>query len=137
MRKKLINIKSNSGFTMYDLIAALTIFTLFTGIIGSLMYSSFKTNMQVKISGTAMYYSMQILEDIDKIAYEDVKDGMERSYINKFSIPSGFTINIDVSNYNAGNNKEDLIKKVKLTISYSLGEKTESIVINKLKVKEI
>ena len=139
MKKKLIKIKikSNSGFTMADLVAALTILALFTTIIGTLMYSSFKSNLQVKMSGASIYYAMQILEDIDKIPYEDVKNGMENNYISKFSIPSGFTINIDVSNYNEGNSKEDLIKKVKLTISHTFYENAESIVINKLKVKEL
>lgn len=139
MKKKSIriNVKSNSGFTMVDLITALAIFAIFTTVISTLMYNSFKTNIQVKMSGASIYYAMQILEDIDKISYEDVKNGMESEYISKFSIPSGFTINIDVSNYNEGNNKEDLIKKVKLTISYELSDNTESIVINRLKVKEL
>ena len=134
---KKINLKSNSGFTMADLVAALTIFALFTTIISTLMYSSYKSNMQVKMSGASVHYAMQILEDIDKISYENVKNGMESSYISKFSIPSGFIISINVSNYNEGNNKEDLVKKVKLTISYEFSGDTESIVINKLKVKEL
>lgn len=137
MKKKLINIKSNSGFTMYDLILALIIFTMFTTIIGTLMYSAFKSGLQVKMSGSSIYYAIQILEDIDKITYEEVQNGMESSYISKFSIPSGFTIDIDVSNYNKGNDKKDLIKKVKLTVSYELSGETESIVINKVKVKEL
>lgn len=134
---KKIKIKSNSGFTMTDLVVALTIFTLFATVIGTLMFSAYKTNIQIKMSGAAIYYSLQILEDIDKISYEDVQDGMESGYINKFSIPSGFTLNIDVSNYNEGNNKEDLIKKVKLTISYKLFDDTENMIINKIKVKEV
>lgn len=132
-----INIKSNSGFTMADLVAALTIFALFATIISTLMYSAFKTNLQVKMSGASIHYAMQILEDIDKMPYENVKNGMESSYINKFSIPSAFTISIDVFDYNEGNSKEDLIKKVKLTMTYEFSDDTESIVINKLKVKEL
>ena len=137
MKKKLLNIKSNSGFTMADLVVALSIFVIFTGIIGSLFYSAYKINMQVKMSGNAMYYAMQILEDIDKIPYDQVTNGMEESYISKYSITSGFSLEIDVSNYNEGNSKEDLIKKVKLTITYDLAGNTEEIVVNRLKVKEI
>lgn len=132
-----VNIKSNSGFTMADLVAAITIITLFTTVISTLMYSAYKSNIQVKLSGTSVYYAMQIIEDIDKIPYEDVKNGMESDYISKFSIPSGFTINIDVSNYNEGTTRKDLIKEVKLTISHTLSGSTESLVINKIKVKEL
>lgn len=139
MRKKFkkINLKSNSGFTMVDLVIALAIFALFATVIGNMMFSAYKTNLQVEMSGASIYYAMQILEDIDKIPYEDVKNGMESSYISKFSIPSAFTVNVNVSNHNEGTNKEDLIKKVKITITYEFSGNSESIVINKLKVKEV
>ena len=134
---KKINFKSNSGFTMTDLVTALIIFSIFTGIIGTLMYNSFKTNLQVKMAGTAANYAIQILEDIDKISYDKVINGMESSYKSKFSSPNGFDLSIEVSNYNEGTDKEDLIKKVKLTITYSLAENSENLVIERLKVKEI
>ena len=134
---KKLNFKSEAGFTMTDLIAALIIFSIFTGIIGTLMYASFKTNLQTKMAGTAGNYAIQILEDIDKITYDEVKNGMENSYKSKFSIPSGFDLNIDVSNYNEGTDKEDIIKKVKLTITYNFAGDSEQLVINKLKIKEI
>ena len=65
-----LNIASNKGFTMTDVVIALIIFTIFTGTIGSFMYASYKMNLQTKMSGSAVNYAMEILEDIDKIAYE-------------------------------------------------------------------
>ena len=53
-QKNKINIKSNSGFTMADLIAALTIFTIFTGIICGLFYSAYKVSLETKLSSTAL-----------------------------------------------------------------------------------
>lgn len=132
-----LNLKSEKGFTMTDLVVAIMIFSIFTGIIGTLMFSSFKTNLQTEMADIAGNYAIQILEDIDKITYDEVKNEMENKYKSKFKIPEGFDLNIEVSNYNEGNNKEDLIKKVKLTITYKLGEKSEKIVFNRLKVKEI
>lgn len=134
---KKLNLKSEAGFTMTDLVAALIIFSIFTGIIGTLMYSSFKANLQTKMAAMAGGYAVQILEDIDKITYDEVKNGMENKYKTKFSIPAGFDLNIEVSNYNEGNNKEDLIKKVKLTITYVFAGNSEQFVVNKLKVKEV
>lgn len=134
---KKLNLKSESGFTMTDLIAALIIFSVFTGIIGTLFYSSFKMNLQTKMAGTAGNYAIQILEDIDKMTYDEVVNGMENNYRNKLSIPTAFDIKIEIVNYNEGNNKEDLIKKVKLTINYSLAGKNEELVMNHLKIKEV
>lgn len=134
---KKLNLKSEAGFTMTDLIAALIIFSVFTGIIGTLFYSSFKINLQTKMAGTAGSYAIQILEDIDKLTYDEVVNGMENKYKSKLNIPAGFDILIEVSNYNEGNGREDLIKKVKLTINYTLAGQSEQLVINHLKVKEV
>lgn len=136
MRK--LNLKSEAGFTMADLIAALIIFSIFTGVIGSLMYTSYKTNLQTKVAGIAGGYAIQILEDIDKIGYDEVVNGMENAYKDKFGIPSQFNIHIEVSNYNDDeNSKEDLIKKVKLTIEYTFAESSDRFVVNRLKIKEV
>lgn len=135
MRK--LNFRSDSGFTMTDLIAALIIFSIFTGMIATLMYTSLKMNLQIKMAGAAENYAIQILEDIDKIGYDQVTNGMEDSYKSKFGVPTGFDLSIEVSNYNEGTSKEDLIKKVKLTISYEFAGNSEKLVIEKLKIKEI
>lgn len=132
---KKINLESESGITMMDLIVALAIFTIFTGIITALMFSSYKTNLQLRMSGAAINYTIEILEDIDKISYDEVTNGMEEAYRTKFEIPSGFNLNLDVGKYNSGS--ENLVKKVKFTISYEISGKTEKIVINKLKIKEV
>ena len=135
MRK--LNFRSDSGFTMTDLIAALIIFSIFTGMIATLMYTSLKMNLQIKMAGAAENYAIQILEDIDKIGYDQVTNGMEDSYKSKFGVPTGFDLSIEVSNYNEGTSKEDLIKKVKLTISYEFAGNSEKLVLEKLKIKEI
>lgn len=133
---KRINMKSNSGFTMSDLAIALIIFVIFTGIIGSLFYATFRMTLQTKMSSSAIKFAIQVLEDVDRIPYEDVTNGMEASYVSKFSIPTGYKLSLEVSNYNENNDKEDLIKIVKLTMSYEISGAKDSIVIQKLKIKE-
>lgn len=130
-------IKSNSGFTMTDLVIALIIFLIFSGLVATAFYASYVTNSKIKITASATNYSIQILEDIDKITYGEVQNGMESMYRQKFSIPEGYNLKIEVTNYNDGNDKEDLIKNVKLTIEYKITGDTEKIIINKIKVKEL
>ena len=140
MKQKVItklNIRSESGFTMQDLIVAMILMTVFVGTIAGLMYSSYKLNYESRVAAQAVNYSVQILEDIDKIPYEDVQSSLAQSYVSKFSIPAGYQVNLEVSNYNEGNNKADVIKIVKLTISYTFGGNTENIIIQRLKVKEV
>lgn len=130
-------IKSNSGFTMTDLVGAMIIFLIFSGLIVTAFYNSYVVNSKTKITASATNYSIQILEDIDKITYDEVQNGMENTYRQKFSIPNGYILKMEVTNYNEENEKEDLIKNVKLTIEYKIAGDTEKIVINKIKVKEL
>lgn len=130
-------IRSNSGFTVTDLVIALIIFLIFSGLVVTAFYASYVTNSKIKVTASATNYSIQILEDIDKITYAEVQNGMENMYRQKFSIPDGYNLKIEVTNYNDGNDKEDLIKNVKLTIEYKITGDTEKIVINKIKVKEL
>lgn len=131
------NIKSNSGFTMTDLVVALIIFLIFSGLVVTAFYSSYVVNSKTKITASATNYSIQILEDIDKITYDEVQNGMENTYRQKFSIPDGYSLKMKVTNYNEVNDKEDLIKNVELTIEYKIAGDNEKIVINKIKVKEL
>ena len=131
------NIKSNSGFTITDLVVALIIFLIFSGLVVTVFYSSYVVNSKTKITASATNYSIQILEDIDKITYDEVQNGMENTYRQKFSIPDGYSLKMKVTNYNEGNDKEDLIKNVELTIEYKIAGDNEKIVINKIKVKEL
>ena len=130
-------LKSNKAFTITDLVIALIIFLMFSGIVVTAFYAVFKSNSKIKLEAAATNYAIQILEDIDKITYNEVQNGMENNYRQKFSIPDGYSINIGVTNYNEGNDKEDLIKNVNLKIEYKILNDTEKIVINKIKIKEL
>lgn len=130
-------LKSESGFTMYDLIVAMFLITLFVGLIASLMYSSYKINMETNLMMQASAYSVQILEDIDKIAYEEVDSSLASKYKSDFSIPAGFNVNLEVSKYGEEQNLQDVMKIVKLTISYEFSGNTENVTITRLKIKEI
>lgn len=135
---KKFNLKSENGFTMQDLMIAAFVIVLFVGLISSMMYSVYKTNIRADLTARMSTYAIQILEDIDKIAYEEVNSNLSSKYIEQFEIPSGFNVNIEVSNYGEGlQNIEDVMKIVKLTISYELQGETEEFVVQRLKIKEI
>lgn len=135
--KKIINIKSDHGFTMQDLVAAIIIFAIFTGVIATLMNTVYQLNYKIRMTASATNYAIQILEDIDKIAYEDVNSSLTNVYINQFQIPKGFDVKLDVTDITEETGKQDIVKKVKLTISYTLYNNTEDLIIQKYKLKEL
>ena len=77
-------IRSNKGFTMQDLAIATLIITIFVGLISTLMYSVYKTNVKTNLTSQMATYAVQILEDIDKIPYEDVKPELADEYKSDF-----------------------------------------------------
>ena len=133
-----LKIKSEKGFTMQDLMIAAFVIVIFVGIISGMMYSVYKTNLKMDLTARMSMYAVQILEDIDKIAYEEVNSSLASKYIEQFSIPSGFYVDIQVSKYGEElENIQDVMKIVKLTISYTLQGETEEFVVQRLKIKEL
>lgn len=132
--KKYINSKSEAGFTMQDITIAMMILMIFIGIIGGMFVTLYKLNTQIKVTANATYYAMQILENIDKIAYEDVTESLESKYAEEIQ---GYQINLEIEPYNDQYHTMDLIKKVKLTISHESFGETGSFVVQRLKIKEV
>lgn len=132
-----VNLKSEKGFTMTDLVVALIIFSMFTGVLASFLFSTYKTQLQAKLAGEASFYAIEILEDIDKTGYDNVINNNESYYKSKFSIPDQYNLKVEVTNYNEGTDKLDLIKNVKLTLDYGINNEKESIVISAVKAKEV
>ena len=133
-----INLKSQKGFTLQDLVIACLIFTAFVGIIGTLMYSVYQNSLRADLSSQMTVYAVKILEDIDKISYEDAQLMTGDQYKAKFSIPAGFDVDLQLTDYGEGVTYiEDVMKIVNLKISYTLAGETEEITITRLKIKEM
>lgn len=133
-----LKIKSENGFTMQDLLVACFIFILFAGLIGTLMYRVYETNIRASLTSQMCMYAVQILEDIDKISYEDAQSKTGADYKEQFSIPEGFNVELQFTDYGADKAYiEDIIKIVDLKISYTVANQTEEFTVRRLKIKEI
>ena len=123
---------------MEDLTVAVIIIITFVGIITSLMYSVKKLNIETDLTAQMTSYAVQIIEDIDKISYEEVNEELAKTYNEKFSIPKAFKIDLKVSKYGEGmENMKDLIKIVDLKISYTFKGNEQKFTVQKLKIKEM
>ena len=99
------------------------------------MYQITEVKLSTQLSAEATVCAIQILEDIDKTDYDLIQNGMENSYRNKFQIPSGFAIRIDVidSAYTIAGQPT---KRVELRIKYKFKGRDEELAITRYKVKE-
>ena len=86
----------------------------------------------------AVYYAIRIAENIDKMSYEEVTDNLNSDLTTEYQLPDGFTGKVEVENYNKyDTTKQDIIKKVKITINYTFLKEERNYQIEKLKIKEM
>ena len=138
MKNILKKIKSCKGFTIQDLVIAVLVLTIFAGAIGTTFVAVFRVQSKTSLDEAVTLYAIQIMEYIDRVAYDEVKSSEETSEFEDFcrdyfGIPEGITIKIksDEENYNK------TIKKIELTLFYKFGDETYQLLLEKFKVKEI
>lgn len=131
-------LKSNKGISMADVVIALLILIILSGVIGNILYQIAYNNAALRMNVIATDYAVKIAEYIDKIPYENVTNGMQITEINGEQIIDKFNVSIEVENYNNDDStKEDIIKKVIITVNYNILKETKNYKIQKLKIKEM
>lgn len=131
------NIKSNRGATVTDVVTGVLILILFTGILTTSFYNIYKHNALIKYNSQAVDYVVKILEYTDRIKYEEVTNDLNNTIKEKFSIKNNFDVKIEVENYNKEDEqKEDIIKIVKVTVNYKAAGEKHNYSVQKLKIKE-
>lgn len=136
-KKNLLNIKSDKGFTMYDLAIALIIFTMFAALIGSLIVTTYKVQVNTEVDEVVTLYAIQIVEYIDKIGFDEVTNELSNTLPQQFGLPESITLNIQVSDYNPNQETEIYTKKVSVDLKYDFDGEQKNILINRLKIKEL
>lgn len=130
--KKIIS--NNKGITGVDLTIGIIVLTLYTGVIISLMSRSYQLSKEIQMSANAMSYATIILEKVDEKAYEDI----DADFVSKLQSSGEVKMSSDYTiDFSTEELEKDLFKKVKVSVKYNLNGETKSLVINKLKIKEI
>lgn len=131
------NLKSNKGFTMQDLVIAITVFMLFAGIVGTLLVNTFKVQADSQVDEVAVLYVVQVAEYIDKISFDEVESGIGDSISKKFNIPAKMTLTINVEDYKPTAETGEYVKEVDINLEYNFDNDSRNIRVQKLKIKEL
>lgn len=128
-------LRNKKGLTGVDISIAVIAIILFSSIILSLMYNVKLENLKIKAKVQANIYLTEIAEKIGIADYDDVTS--ENTNLFPGEITDAYIAKIEVSKFSdEDTTKEDIIKKVKITISYKIGNKTYEESLQRLKVKE-
>ena len=135
---KKVKLKSNKGVTITDVVVAVIILSVFTGVVGNLYYLIAKNNNLIKYNTVAVYNAIKIAEDIDKISYDEVTEDLNTNIKDRYNIPEGFSAQVKVVKYSdEDSTKQDIIKRVNITIKYKFLKEDKTYHLEKLKIKEI
>lgn len=127
--------KSNKGFTGIDIVLSIIIVITFTSIIVSLMYSVKMENYRIKAMAISNIYLVETLENIGIANYDEIKSDNTDLFPQEMS--TEFEKKIEVTSISdEDTSKEDIIKKVKVTIAYKIGNKNFEETAERLKAKE-
>ena len=136
-----MNLRNSKGFVGVDMTLAIVAVIIFSILIIALISNNLIENLKVNKKALATIYLTETLENIGIAKYEDItKDKIEhiaQNLIPKDSVEKGYTIKIelDESTSFGAEQTEDIVKKVKVTISYSVGNKKYEHYMERLKAK--
>lgn len=133
-----MKINSNKGFVGVDMVLAILAIIIFSAIIVPMMYNNFLENSKINRRALAIIYLTETLENVGIAAYDDVT----QENINNF-IPSdigeyNYEMKVEVTNDDlvlSSEQQDDIIRKIKATISYKLGNKTYEHSMERIKAK--
>jgi len=138
-------IKNEKGFTLIDIIVALIIILLFMSLISIIFFNITKTSKEIERESQATYIATNIMEAYKSLKYENVlvtntetnPDGItildgtqigEGDNKQTISILDGYSAKVKVVNYApAGEEHNDLVKKITVTVKYKVANKEKSV----------
>lgn len=130
-------LSDNKGVTGVDLVIAVIVIAIFTGVITHLMASIYKMSIEIQKSANANAYATMILEKIDEKSFEEVTDNFVDNLKNngEVNIDDDYTITMNITAIDGID--ATLMKKVALKVEYNINGEKKQLFINKLKIKEI
>ena len=129
---------SESGFTGADVLIAIAIITLFTGLVTSISYNIYLATMSTQRMSQANAYISDVFAQSDKLYYDDVTTNGLTTYFNDKYKNTAYTVTITVDQYKPnGDASLDLVKIITMNVKYKVGSKDQKLEMTKVKQREV
>lgn len=154
-------LKKEKGFAATDGIMAILIISLFTGIIATILYNIYISNVSLKRMSTATLYIVDMFEYVDKIDYEDLDldndanaiteeysflelaqnsgtpedQNLQRMWKIEGEPEKGYSVILTLDKYNPNNEAQDLVRQLTMTVNYKVGNRNQEITMTRVKTK--
>lgn len=143
-----VNLKSEKGIAMSDVIVAVLLIAIFTGVIATIGYNIAVTSSSLKRMSAVTNYITTVFEHIDQMYYDDVTTANVEMYCMSISDlknqnvnntdwdGKGYNVEIKVEQYKPEETSMDLVKVIELKVSYKLNGKLQEINMSRIKKRE-
>lgn len=129
-------VKNNRGFTQADIVIAVVAIIVFTSVILALMYNVKLENTKLKGKILASIYLTETLENVGIADYDSVTEENKEQLTPEMTDVFDSKVSVSKIIDEDTTKTEDIIKKVKVTITYKIGNKIYEESAQRLKVKE-
>ena len=141
-----MKIKKNNGLAGIDIIIAIIAIMLFSTLIISMIHNNLIENVKLKKENLAMIYITEIFEsigiqDYNNEAYNSLSgeyteilvanDLVTQEILDNFKVEMAVITELDGVTDN-----EDILKKVRVRLTYNIGNKTYVSSMERMKIKE-
>lgn len=129
--------KRNNALAGIDMIIAVFSVIVFSVIILTLISNNVLENVKTTKETMAMIYMTEIFEKIGIADYDAVLEENKDSFVTE-EILNNYEVEMEVTDTfeNIEEKNEPILKKIKLTLKYEIGNKTYSCSMQRLKIKE-
>ncbi len=131
-----MKIKKANGFVGIDMAVTLVAIMAFSGLIISLMYYNYLSNVKLKKNALSTIYLTEVFENVGIANYEDVTQENVNNLIPSTLAKDNYEIDIKVDNNLNLSQSNNIVKKITAVISYTINNKEYQYTMERLKVKE-
>lgn len=139
-----MKLRNNKGVTGVDISVTLVIVVLFVGLIATLVYNFSSTSQSVNRKADAINIAIQKVEEIKNTTYDELTSGTSTEYKDKngqtvgngpYKVETNITKHKESSYVESLSTEEvnklaDVIKIVKVTVSYTVQKSTQKVEIS-------
>lgn len=141
-------IKKEKGLAGLDLTIAVAAIIIFSTLIVFLMGNNVTENIKLKKDTLAMIYITEIFENVGIEDYSNLESGNYEDITNNsyddsienlipLDIGDRYNVNLTITNkFENIDNNEDIIKKIIVTLKYSVNDKEYICSMERMKIKE-
>ena len=133
-------IKNQKGFTGVDVVVSIVLLAIFLTVISTVFINIYLSYTNSQRNTVAMSYATQIAELVDKLYYADISDASDsklNSEIRGLNLNRAYTVTFTVDEHTSQQIDVPLVKVVNITVSYKIGNTTQSVELQKTKIKEM